>query len=182
VAALREGGFLMLYPGANREAALRSYRDDPYHLDWSGRKGFLRVALEADADLLFVAAVGIDEAYYQSRLPTPQALVRYATGGDGERYRGARLAFGLLGPHLVPGVCPLPVRITHVVSEPISLGSASERAAAKSDARTLGRLHRKVWRRCQALLDEAVGGREPESDWLDRTVRRTQSLLQRIGV
>ena len=118
----------MLYPGANREAAMRSYRDEPYRLKWNDRFGFLRLALETDADIVFVAALGSDELYYQSKLPTPRALLRFANAGDDERYRGARLTFGLLGAHLIPGVMPLPVRITHFVSRPLDLG---DRIAAR---------------------------------------------------
>jgi hypothetical protein len=41
---------------------MRSYRDEPYALKWQRRTGFLRVALEANADVVFVAAVGCNEA------------------------------------------------------------------------------------------------------------------------
>jgi len=179
VAALRRSGFLMLFPGANREAAMRSYRDEPYRLKWEGRKGFLRVALEADAEVLFVAAVGNDDAYYQSRLPTPEAILRLANAGDASRYRGARLTFGLLGPHLVPGVWPLPVRLTHVVSRPLDLG---DRTAALGDEAALDALHARVWAECQRFLDGAVARRERDSDWLDRLVRDGQQRLRAVGL
>ena len=178
IEAVRRDGLLMLYPGANREAALRSYRDEPYRLKWEGRSGFLRVALEARAEIVFVAAVGIDEAYYQSSLPTPGALLRYLNDGD-DRYRGARLLFGLLGPHLVPGVFPLPVRITHVVSEPLDL---SDRERARRDPRAFEALHADISERCQKLLDAAVARRDDETDLLDRAVRGAERLLQRVGV
>jgi 1-acyl-sn-glycerol-3-phosphate acyltransferase len=176
--AVRRDGLLMLYPGANREAALRSYRDEPYRLKWEGRTGFLRVALEADAEIVFVAAVGIDEAYYQSSLPTPAALLRALNAGD-DRYRGARLLFGLAGPHLLPGVFPLPVRITHAVSEPLEL---PDRERARRDPRAFAALHADLTERCQKLLDAAVGRRDDDSDLLDRAVRGAQRILQRVGV
>ncbi len=178
IEAVRRDGLLMLYPGANREAALRSYRDEPYRLKWGGRRGFLRVALEADAEVVFVASVGADEAYYQSSLPTPGALLRWANAGD-DRYRGARLGFGLAGPHLVPGLFPLPVRITHVVSEPLELG---DRSGARGDPRAFETLHEELTERCQKLLDVAVAQRDDEVDPLDRAIRRAQGLLQRLGL
>jgi hypothetical protein len=179
IAALRRDGFVMLYPGANREAALRSYRDEPYRLKWEGRTGFLRVALEAEADLLFVAALGCDEAYYQSRLPTPRAVLALANAGDAERYRGARLGMGLLGPHLLPGLLPLPVRITHLLSHPLDLG---DRERARRDPAALAELHRRVAAECQAFLDAALRRRRRHSDPLDRAVRAAQRGLQRLGV
>ena len=178
-AALRRSGFLMLYPGSNREAAMRSYRDEPYRLKWENRTGYLRLALQTDADIVFVAALGSDEAYYQSRLPTPRALLRFANAGDDERYRGARLTFGLLGVHVVPGFVPLPVRITHFLSQPLDLG---DRAAAARDPEALAALHDKLWGQCQQFLDAAVRHRSRYTDALDRSLRAAQKRLQRWGV
>ena len=178
-AALRRSGFLMLYPGSNREAAMRSYRDEPYRLKWENRTGYLRLALQTDADIVFVAALGSDEAYYQSRLPTPRSLLRFANAGDGERYRGARLTFGLLGAHLVPGFVPLPVRITHFLSSPLDLG---DRAATARDPDAIASLHEKLWGECQQFLDNAVRRRSRYSDSLVRSLRAAQRQLQRWGV
>ena len=177
--ALVRDGFLMLYPGGVWEAAMRSYRDEPYHLVWDGRSGFLRLALEHDAEVLFVAAVGNDEMYYQSRLPAPEAVVRLADAGHGARYRGARLRLGLLGVQLFPGIWPLPVQVTHVVSNPIPLG---DRALARSDPEALAALHRAVWRRCQAFLTRAVSRRERSADLADLAIRTGQRFLHRLGV
>jgi len=177
--ALADDGFLMLFPGGVSEAALRSYRNEPYRLKWDDRLGFLRLALEHDAEIVFVAAVGNDDMYYQSHLPTPSAVVRVADAGDGKRYRGAYLRFGLAGVHLLPGVFPLPVQLTHVVSRPLDLG---DRAAARRDPDALVELHRSVWQRCQTFLDEAVARRDRTADTLDRAVRTGQHLLHRIGL
>ncbi len=179
VEAVRRDGLLMLFPGANREAVLRRYRDEPYRLKWQERTGFLRVALEADAEVVFVAAVGIDEAYYQSNLPTPRALIRWVNGGDDQRYRGARLGFGLMGAHLVPGLFPLPVRITHAVSRPLDLG---DRERARRDPAVFDALHARVWSESQTFLDGAVAARERHSDTLDRVVRAAHGWLQEIGI
>jgi 1-acyl-sn-glycerol-3-phosphate acyltransferase len=175
-AALSSGGLLMLYPGSGSEAARRVYRDEPYRLKWEGRLGFLRLALRFDAEILFVAAVGIDEMYYQSSFQTPLWMLRLF---GSERYAGSRFQFGLVGPHVLPGTFPLPVKITHVVSEPLDLG---DRAAARRSKRALRALHERVWLECQALLDDAVARRERRADRLDRGVRAGERLLQRIGL
>lgn len=174
--ALAQDGLLMLYPGSGSEAARRIYRDEPYRLAWANRAGFLRLALRHDAEVVFVAAVGIDEMYYQSRLVMPERLLRLLGAA---RYAGARMQFGLLGPHLIPGLVPLPVKITHVVSEPLDLG---DRAAARRSRRALRELHARVWRTCQALLDREVTPRRRRSDWLDRGVRGVERVLERVGV
>jgi hypothetical protein len=157
---------------------MRSYRDEPYRLKWDGRMGFLRAALKADAEIVFVAAVGNEEAYYQSRLPTPGAVLQIANGKD-ERYDGMPLRLGLLGtPHVLPGVFPVPVRITHFISEPLDLGDRDQ-ALANPDA--LRELHGRVWRHCQGLLDVAVRQRAGYSDLLDQTIRSGQRVLQYLG-
>jgi acyltransferase-like protein len=179
VAALRRDGFLMLYPGSIREAGMRSYREEPYRLKWEGRTGFLRLALDADAEIVFVAALGSDEAYYQSAIPIPAALTGLINGGDGARYRGMPLAFGLLGPHLMPGLFPLPVRLTHVISRPLDLG---DRERARRDPEALAALHARVWSECQHFLDRVVAERERHSDTLDRSIRGAQGLLHGLGL
>jgi hypothetical protein len=174
--ALRRDGLLMLYPGSGSEAVRRIYRDEPYRLKWEGRYGFLRLALKHDAEIVFVAALGIDEMYYQSSLQIPSALLRSFSS---ERYRGARFQFGLLGPHLLPGFFPLPVQITHSVSPPLDLG---DRAAARRNPRALKALHERVWRECQSFLDRSLQQREREAPMIDRLVRGGEGLLQQFGV
>jgi hypothetical protein len=174
-AALRRDGMLMLYPGSGSEAARRVYRDEPYRLKWARRMGFLRLALENDADLVFVAAVGIDEMYYQSSMEVPVPLLRLMRS---ERYRGSRVQFGLFGPHVLPALFPLPVQITHVLSDPLDLGDREE---ALRDRRALSRLHRRVWRQCQQFLHDTVRAREHDAPLIDRAVRGGQRVLQRLG-
>src|SRR5262249_60420366 len=120
--------------------------------------------------------VGNDDMYFQSRLPTPQALIRLADAGDGRRYRDACLRFGLLGVHALPGVFPLPVQLTHVVSPPLMLG---DRARAQRNPEALSALHASVCQACQTFLDAAVAGRERSSDLVDRSIRAAQRLVQR---
>jgi len=179
LAALRTDGFLMLYPGSIREAGMRSYWDEPYRLKWEGRAGFLRLALDTDAEIVFVAALGSDEGYYQSALPTPETLIGLINAGDSARYRGLRLSFGLLGVHLVPGLLPLPVQLTHVIANPLDLG---DRERALRDPAALAALHARVWRECQQFLDRVVANRSRYSDRLDRSIRSAQHLLHSLGV
>jgi hypothetical protein len=157
---------------------MRRYRDEPYRLKWEGRTGFLRVALEADAEIVFVAALGADEAYYQSSLAMPNALIRLVNG-DAARYRGMPLRVGLLGAHVIPGLFPLPVRLTHVIGRPLDLG---DRERARDDPEAFADLHARVWSECQRFLDRVVADRARYSDRLDRAVRGAERLLQGIGV
>jgi hypothetical protein len=176
MAALRASGLLMLYPGSGSEAALRSYRDEPYRLKWEKRFGFLELALRGDAELVFVSGVGIDEMYYQSSLEIPLLFLRLFSA---ERYRGSRMQFGTLGPRLIPTLTSLPVQITHVVSKPLDLG---DRAAARRSRAALVQLQHRVIEQCQQLLDAAVARRDRTAPLLDRTVRAGERLLQRLGV
>jgi hypothetical protein len=173
--ALKTCGFLMLFPGGASEAALRDYAREPYRLKWENRLGFLRLALQHDADIMFVAAVGSEDAYYQSRLEFPRSVIRYIDKKGGDRYAGARVPMGFFGP----AAMPLPVQITHVVSDPVDLG---DRTQARSSESSLRALHRHVWDECQALLDRAVAKERSRADLADRATRKAERALRRLGI
>ncbi len=177
--AVRDGGLMMLFPGAVREAAMRDMAREPYRLKWEGRSGFLRLALEHDAELVFFGAVGSEEMYYQSRVRLPDLLTGILSEGKTARYSGLRLSFGVLGPHLLPGVLPFPTKITHVVSEPIDLG---DRARALGDRAAFEALHARVTAACQSELDRAVAEHGHSAALVDRGVRASHALLRRIGL
>jgi hypothetical protein len=175
-AVLRQERALMLYPGSGTEAILRSYRREPYRLKWFGKLGFVELAARHAAVLLFVAGLGIDELYYQTDLPTPAALVRATNAGDDAYYRGARIQIGAAGVHLLPGVWPLPVRVTHVISPPLALDPALD----PNDRAAVERAQLAVWAACQRFLDRAIATRA--SDPVDTVCRRGIGLLHRLGV
>jgi 1-acyl-sn-glycerol-3-phosphate acyltransferase len=177
--ALGRDGLLMLFPGSGTEAALRRYREEPYRLKWQGRLGFLRLALDHDAEIVFVAAVGIEEMYYQSTLRIPDWMLGLFNAGDADRYHGTPISFGLLGPHLLPTIFPLPVQIVHDLSPAIDLG---DREAARRDPQILAALQRRVWEECQAYLDRAVTRRDQAAPCLDRVVRGVERTMQRTGI
>jgi hypothetical protein len=170
--ALEQDRFLMLFPGGATEAALRDLWSEPYRLKWEDRRGFLRLALEHDAEILFVAAVGIDDQYYQSRIGMPKLVLR-ALDGDRGRYSGARLPVGLLGG------LPLPVQMSHTVSAPLDLG---DRAQALESEDALNALHRRIWFECQSFLDDAVRAQRRCADFTDRATRRAERVLHQIGI
>lgn len=176
-AALQSGGALVIYPGGASEAILRSYRTEPYRLKWEGRLGFVELALRRRATLLFAAGVGIDELYFQTRVPIPRLLLKYSTGYTGH-YQGARFGLGATGLHVLPGLTPLPVRVTHVFSTPLSLDYGID----PSDRMVLERVQRRIWARCQRALDAAVLARRRDSDLVDAVCRRAVSTLQRVGL
>lgn len=176
-AALQSDRLLVVYPGGVPEALLRSYKEEPYRLKWDGRLGFVALALRQRATVLFVAGVGIDELYYQMRLPIPGLLLRYSMG-NALRYRGARLGLGALGLHLFPGFAPFPVRVTHVISPPLALDYEID----PGDREGLERAQRHLWAQCQAVLDTAVRRRRRDSDTLDAACHRAFALLHRAGI
>jgi 1-acyl-sn-glycerol-3-phosphate acyltransferase len=176
--ALTEDRALMLYPGSGTEAILRSYRREPYRLKWYGKLGFVELAARHDATILFVAGLGLDEMYYQTDFPAPAALVRFGNAGDDAYYRGTRLQIGAAGLHLLPGVVPWPVRVTHVISPPLAL----RRGLDPHDRDAIAAAQVALWAECQQLLDHAVAARERDSDLIDRTCRAATAMLQRLGI
>ena len=176
--ALRNGGLLALYPGAGSEAALRLYRREPYRLKWYGRLGFVELALRTDATLLFVAGIGIDEMYYQTNRRVPAPIFRWLRGTYLEEYRGLRFQLGAAGLHVLPGIWPLPVRVTHVISDPIRF----KRTTDPEDRAALEETQLHIWASCQRFLDDAVAARDEHTDQLDSACRKGIDLLQEIGL
>ncbi|HEX4622425.1 MAG TPA: 1-acyl-sn-glycerol-3-phosphate acyltransferase [Myxococcaceae bacterium] len=168
--ALEEDRFLMLFPGGASEAGLRNYWEEPYQLRWGTRSGFLRLALELDAEIVFVAAVGSENAIYQTRLKIPERLLRAFDRDGGGRYAGARL------PLSFPS---FPVQVTHVVAPPLDLG---DRKQAREDSAAFSQLHARISAECQAFLDEAVRTERERADPLDRATRRAQRVLNQLGL
>lgn len=175
-AALREEGALMLYPGSGTEAILRRYRREPYVLKWDGKLGFVELAARHRATILFVAGIGIDELYYQTDFTMPASVVGYGNAGDADYYRGARVQIGAAGLHVLPGVLPFPVRVTHVISPPLALDPDLD----PDDRAAVARAQVALWAESQAFLNQAV--RTRDTDPVDRTCRRAMQWLQRIGV
>jgi hypothetical protein len=77
-------------------------RREPYRLKWYERRGFVELALRSQATLLFVAAVGIDEMFYQTDIRVPSALFGLVDGTCLELYRGLRFELGSADLHLTP--------------------------------------------------------------------------------
>jgi 1-acyl-sn-glycerol-3-phosphate acyltransferase len=175
-AAVRDEGALMLYPGSGTEAILRSYRREPYRLKWDGKHGFVQLAARHRATILFVAGIGIDEMYYQTDVPMPASAVRYGNAGDADYYQGARMQIGAAGLHVLPGVLPLPVRITHTISPPLALDPDLD----PDDADAVAHAQIGLWAESQAFLDATVAARD--SDLVDRGLRGAMAWLQRLGI
>jgi 1-acyl-sn-glycerol-3-phosphate acyltransferase len=174
---LRNDGLLVIYPGGVSEALLRSYREEPYRLKWAGRFGFIELALRHRATLLFVSAVGIDELYYQTRLPIPPLALHYTTG-NASRYSGARFGLGLGGLHMFPGLLPLPVQVTHVISPPLVL----DHDVDVWDREAVERMHADVWAACQRMLKSSIGRRGRDSDRIDSICRSVLRGFQAVGI
>jgi len=116
--------------------------------------------------------------YYQTDIRMPPAVIRFGNAGDDAYYRGTRMQLGIAGVHLLPGVFPWPVRVTHAISPPLRL----PRGLDPDDRETLGAAQTALWVECQAHLDRAVAERDRTSDVVDRTCRTVTSWLRRAGI
>jgi 1-acyl-sn-glycerol-3-phosphate acyltransferase len=115
---------------------------------WGDRTGYLQMALRHRLPIVPIAASGIDDGYVGlndgyalgKRLGAPGRLPLW-------------LGIGLYGPF--PFSPPLPVKITQRIGEPIDL--EADGPVARGDRAAVLRLHEKVKRAVQALLDEGRG-------------------------
>jgi 1-acyl-sn-glycerol-3-phosphate acyltransferase len=143
---VRRGEHICVQPGGTREGC-RSFRHR-YEVAWGDRTGYLQMALRHRLPIVPIAASGIDDGYVGlndgyalgKRLGAPGRLPLW-------------LGIGLYGPF--PFSPPLPVKITQRIGEPIDL--EADGPVARGDRAAVLRLHEKVKRAVQALLDEGRG-------------------------
>lgn len=141
VAALRAGELVLVYPGGAREVNKTSAADR-YKLFWGKSMGFVRVAVAAQAPVVFIAGAGIDDQFTILGA-LPGRLARLAFGH--EKYRI---------PLVFPPI-PRPVPFRFEVSPPVRLDLPPE---AADDEAAIARAHADLWERCQAFLDASVRG------------------------
>ncbi len=143
---VRRGEHLCVQPGGTREGC-RSFRHR-YEIAWGDRVGYLRMALRHRLPIVPIAASGIDDGYIGlndgyalgKRLGVPGRLPLW-------------LGIGLFGAF--PFSPPLPVKITQRIGEPIDL--EADGPVASGDSAAMLRLHAKVQRAVQGLLDAGRG-------------------------
>lgn len=135
---LKRGRILGVAPGGMREA-LRP-KEKRYQLDWEGRMGFARLALETQVPVLLAACPRADDLYDVQDNP----LTRWVY----ERFRFPLPVVGLGG-----GILPRKVRLVHLVSEPmVPPKIAGARATREETAAFYGVLKQRM----EQLIQEAL--------------------------
>lgn len=147
--AVARGEHILVQPGGTREGC-RSFRHR-YEVDWSDRTGYLRLALRHRLPIVPVAGAGVDDAFLGlndgyalgRRLGVPHRIPLWLGVGIG----------------VWPLALPLPVKMTQVIGAPIPFEELRDPATGRpvdgSDQPALLRLHRRIARAVQALLDAA---------------------------
>ena len=148
-AAVEKGEHILVQPGGTREGCRSS--KDRYRVDWGDRTGYLRLALRYRLPIVPVAGTGVDDAFIGLNNG-------YTLGKLLGAPAGVPVWLGL-GLGVWPFALPLPVKMTQVIGAPIHLDTlldpATGRAVDGKEPEPLQRLHRKIARAVQALLDEA---------------------------
>jgi 1-acyl-sn-glycerol-3-phosphate acyltransferase len=139
--ALRRGELVVCYPGGAREVF--KSEADKYRCLWERSIGFVRLAIRARVPIIPFAAAGVDDTF---------RVVTHLRGSG--RFLMGNCKYDL---PIVWGSGPLPkpVPFWFRFGDPIE---PPEDASGK-DVGLLEDLHRKVWTRTQAMVDDLV------SDW-----------------
>lgn len=139
--ALSDGELVLVYPGGVREVLGGRFGRES--IDWSGRRGFARVAIDAGVPVIPVVGVGVNNGFVfvsNGRL-LGRLLFGWILrlGPDYAHYRNP-LAVGLLPVPLPLSLAvsmPWPCRVTYFVGEPLyppsAQGSPDELAARFGD-------------------------------------------------
>jgi len=135
---IKQGNMVGCMPGGMREA-LRG-PDNKYRVDWRDRKGFVWVAMKAGAPIILVASPRGDDIFdVKPTRFTQWALERFHVPLAIPRGRGGMPV-------------PKPVKITHLVSEPMRADVAPDQV---TDA-DVAAMHARVCTRMNQLMQEAL--------------------------
>jgi 1-acyl-sn-glycerol-3-phosphate acyltransferase len=135
---LEQGELIGLAPGGMRESLRGS--NEKYQFDWTGRTGFVNVAMRAGAPIILAACPMSDDVYRV--LPNPLTPFLY------ERFKvPLPIARGRWGT-----VIPRPVKLWHVLSEPIQ----SDVAPDQVTERDVQAQHEKIVLRMKKLMDQSL--------------------------
>ena len=141
---LADGNIVAVAPGGMQEA-LRS-SNERYQVRWRRRRGFARLAIEAQVPVILAACPRADDLYEVYSNP----LTRFI-------YEKLRMPFPV-ARGIGPTAIPRPVKLVHYISEPIKppkLDSDPEVNDKKLEA-----FHLKLTKRMQQLVGEAIAHEE----------------------
>ena len=150
--ALDSGAALLVYPGGDYEVHRPSW--ESAKVDFAGRKGFIRLALEKDVPIVPIVSIGGQEtALFLSRGERLARLLRLD-----RMFRLKVLPISIAAPWGLNvgdmlGHFPLPAKITIQVLDPIDL------RAEFAEEPNLGEVYDEVIGRMQACLDELAAER-----------------------
>ena len=123
LALLEQGQLVLTYPGGVRE--IQGSRFGREHIDWEGRRGFARVAIDAAVPVIPVVGVGVNSGliFVSSGKLLGKAVFQgvLRLGPAYAEYRDP-LTIGILPLPLPFGVAinlPLPCKVTYFVGEPV---------------------------------------------------------------
>jgi 1-acyl-sn-glycerol-3-phosphate acyltransferase len=144
-ALLRRGELILVMPGGMRE----SIRDanNKYRIDWAGRRGFAYLALKTGAPIILAACPRSDDIFHVYPNPLTPFIYR--------RLRLPAPLFRGAGPTVVPR----PVKLTHVISEPVYPLEGPSAAASEASTVSEGdidRLHARTVARMNTLMRAAL--------------------------
>lgn len=163
---------LLIYPGGEDEAMLRDYNTSPYRLVWEKRPGFVKLAIKYKMPIIFVASIGVDEMVFQGNMELPGWVIKQLNMTNPENYEKVKMFWN--------GAFPAPVKITHIVTEPIELfGEEQDMKRSEYIAYKL----RWLQNTCQKRLDSALAFQDSKmSDPLDKAVKSIQTFARKIGI
>lgn len=123
VSLLDQGDLVLTYPGGVREVLNGQFGRE--HIDWDGRRGFARVAIETGVPVIPVVGVGVNSGLvFLSRGRLLGKLLFQGVLRLGPSYAEYRnpLTLGIIPvplPLSVAVTFPLPCRVTYFVGEPL---------------------------------------------------------------
>jgi 1-acyl-sn-glycerol-3-phosphate acyltransferase len=141
---LADGNIVAVAPGGMQEALRPS--SERYQVRWRKRRGFARIAIEAQVPVVLAACPRADDLYDIYANPVTKLI-----------YDKLRMPLPLVRG-IGPTILPRPVKLVHYISEPIKPPKLDTNPDVNE--KRLDAFHLKLTKRMQQLIGEAIAHEE----------------------
>jgi 1-acyl-sn-glycerol-3-phosphate acyltransferase len=155
---------ILAYPGGYEEGVLRNFTEEPYKLKWREKIGLIKIIVNHNIPIVFVAKIGADELVTQSNAVKMPSISRKIFGMVDEIFEEA-LQMWTVAIHP-------PIKVTHIITDPIYPSQfLSKKGKCMTKEEELESLQ-KLEEICQLRLDHFVENRHLLEDDIDKFIKK----------
>jgi 1-acyl-sn-glycerol-3-phosphate acyltransferase len=165
---------ILAYPGGYEEGVLRNFSKEPYKLKWKEKIGLIKIILNYNIPIVFVAKIGADELVTQSNTVKMPSITRKIFGMVDEIFEEA-LQMWTVAIHP-------PIKVTHIITDPIYPSQFLVKKGARMTNQEKIESLLKLEEICQLRLDHIIQNRHLVEDDIDKFIKKFIDDSRNFGI